>query len=70
MEEGRRPGDKILDRHCSHLTHEEREEAHARLRALARVLIGTDRRVAERDVPTADSTQSGPGSRIPSLPTS
>jgi hypothetical protein len=43
----RRPGDRILDRYCPDLSPKEREEAHERLRALARVLIRIERRLAE-----------------------
>jgi len=64
----RRPGDRILDRYCPHLTSEERELAHERLRNLARVLIRIAKRHAE-DMHRRDSRESGAGGRIPSLPT-
>lgn len=66
----RRPGDQILDRCAPQLSPDERELAHERLRALARVLIRIDRRLAGEDIPKADSTPRGAGDRIPSLPTS
>lgn len=42
----RRPGDRILDRHCPDLSPEEREEAHERLRSLAKVLITIEKKEA------------------------
>lgn len=64
----RRPGDQILDRYAPHLTPEERELAHERLRSLARILIRIERRLAAQDIPNDDSTHSRAEDRIPSLP--
>lgn len=63
-ESPRRPGDQILDRYCPHLTPEERELAHERLRAFARALIRIERRLLEENIPMTDSTQSATGDRI------
>jgi hypothetical protein len=62
------PGDRILNHRCPELTGEERELARQRLYALARILIGIDRRIGGGDIPTADSTHPASGNRIPSLP--
>lgn len=64
----RRPGDQILDRYCPHLSPEERELAHERLRNLARVLIRIAKRHGEDAIPTSDSRESDAGGTIPSTP--
>lgn len=64
----RRPGDRILDRYCPHLTSDERKVAHECLGELARVLIRIHRRLASQDIPTLDSTHSDRKDKIPSLP--
>lgn len=44
------PGDQIIDRCCPVISPEERELAHEQLRALARVLIRVDKRLAEEEL--------------------
>lgn len=67
MPKERRPGDQIIDRYAPHLTPEDRELAHERLRAFARALIRADReRAAEATAP--DSTLSASKGTIPPSP--
>lgn len=65
-----RPGDRIIDRYCPDLNAEERELAHARLRNLAKVLIGIHKRLVEEDIHRSDSRESNADGRIQLTPSS
>lgn len=64
----RRPGDRILDRYCPQLSAEEREQAHERLRRLARAIVSVSKRLEAEDMHSSDSTHSNGGGRIPLTP--